>query len=83
MKIFQAVHLFSIKQSYEYCSIVQDQEHYQKVIGRFLHTVRNLSFLCKYNVPNADIHMTCHLKISNLLYFVIFQTQFLAQQNCL
>ena len=83
MKIFQAVHLFSIKQSYEYCSIVQDQEHYQNVIGRFLHTVRNLSFLCKYNAPNADIHMTCHLKISNLLYFVIFQTQFLAQQNCL
>ena len=63
MKRFEAVGLFSINQSYEYCSIVQDQEYYQKVIGRFLHTMRNLSFLCKYNAPNTDIHMTSHLKI--------------------
>ena len=73
---FEAVHLFSINQSYEYCtSIVQDQEHYQEVIGRFLHTVRNLSFLCKYNAPNADIHMTCHLKISNCI-LLIFKPSF-------
>ena len=69
------MHLFSINQSYEYCSIVQDQEYYQKVIGRFLHALRNLSFLCKYNAPNADIHMTSHLKISNCI-LLIFKPSF-------
>ena len=73
---FQAVHLFSINKSYGYCtSIVQDQEYYQKLIERFLHTVRNLSFLCKYNAPNTDIYLTGHLKISNCI-LLIFKPSF-------
>ena len=47
----------------------------KKIIGRFLHTVRNLSFLCKYNAPNADIHMISHLKISNCI-LLIFKPSF-------
>ena len=34
-----------------------------------------LSFLCKYNAPNTDIHMTSHLKISNCI-LLIFKPSF-------